>query len=163
MMTTHQTSSKSTQRVQAALETKGISFTIKELSSSARTALEAAQALGCEVAQIMKSLLFRTIESYRPVLVLASGQNRVNENQIKHLVGEEIVKAEATFTREVTGFAIGGIAPIAHHQKIDHIFIDEDLLKFDLLWAAAGTPHTVFCFRSADMSQLTSGIFTSIK
>jgi prolyl-tRNA editing enzyme YbaK/EbsC (Cys-tRNA(Pro) deacylase) len=97
------------------------------------------------------------------VLVLASGSNRVNEKTIEQHVGEKIVKADADFVRDVTGFAIGGIPPIGHKQKIDFIFIDEDLMKLGSLWAAAGTAYAVFNLSSKELLELTRGKIISIK
>jgi prolyl-tRNA editing enzyme YbaK/EbsC (Cys-tRNA(Pro) deacylase) len=111
----------------------------------------------------MKSLLFRTEESKQAILILASGANQVNESLIARLVGEKVVKAEADFVRKTTGFAIGGIPPLGHQQEIKYIFVDEDLLSFDTLWAAAGTPHTVFSLRSQDIQILTEGKIVAIK
>lgn len=153
---------KSAQSVQDALRQKGLAFKVIELSESTRTANEAAKAIGCEVAQIVKSLVFRTTESNKPILVLASGINRVNEKQIEGYVREEITKADADFTREVTGFSIGGVPPIGHHRLID-TFIDEDLLQFNKIWAAAGTPFAVFELHSKDLERLTGGKIISIK
>lgn len=153
--------SASAQRVQDVLSKKGLSFKVIELSSSARTAQEAADAIGCTVAQIVKSLIFRTKETGRPILVLASGVNRVNEKKIAEIVGEKIEKADAVFTREVTGYAIGGIPPVAHAQQIETL-IDEDLLKLGELWAAAGTPHAVFQLDSSNIVDLTAGKVVSI-
>ncbi|MEI7580211.1 MAG: YbaK/EbsC family protein [bacterium] len=157
------TLSKSAQSVQLALAEKGLTLTVIELSSSTRTAQDAAQSIGCSVAQIMKSLLFRTATTNQPVLVLASGPNRVNEKSIEQWVGEKIVKADADFTREVTGFAIGGIPPIGHKQAIAHTFIDEDLLHHEMLWAAAGTPHAVFSLNSSNIEELIKGKVIAIK
>jgi prolyl-tRNA editing enzyme YbaK/EbsC (Cys-tRNA(Pro) deacylase) len=95
-------------------------------------------------------------------LILASGPNRVNEKTIESYVGEKIIKADADFTREVTGFAIGGIPPIGHKQEIELIFIDQDLLKFNDVWAAAGTPNAVFNLRSNDLLEMTNGKVISI-
>jgi prolyl-tRNA editing enzyme YbaK/EbsC (Cys-tRNA(Pro) deacylase) len=149
-------------RVQKSLQEKGLAFEIKEFSESTRTALDVAAAIGCEVAQIVKSLLFKTVQTNKPILILASGQNRVNEKTIKALVGEAIVKADADFTREITGFAIGGIPPLGN-VKISTILIDEDLLNFEILWAAAGTPFTVFNLQSSDIQKMTHGKIVSIK
>lgn len=94
---------------------------------------------------------------------LASGINRVNEKIIEQWVGEKIVKADAHFTRDITGFAIGGVPPVGHKQTITHIFIDEDLLQHNVLWAAAGTPNAVFSLNSSDMESLTHGKIIAIK
>ncbi len=152
--------SKSAQSVQEALQKKGIDAQVLELPASTRTAEEAAKAIGCQTAQIVKSLIFRTKNSHRPILVLAGGINRVNEKTVAKAVGEEIVKADADFTREATGFAIGGIPPLGHKQQIE-TFIDEDLFKFKEVWAAAGTPHAVFNLDSAILAGL--GKVISIK
>jgi len=95
-------------------------------------------------------------------LVLTSGVNRVNEKTIEQLGGEKIKKADADFVRTVTGFTIGGVPPVGHAQKIT-TFIDEDLLQYDQVWAAAGTPHTVFCLKSSDLARITDGTIACIK
>ena len=153
---------KSAKSVQDALSSKGIEAEVVILDVSARTAEDAAKAIGCLVAQIAKSLIFRTKVSGRAILVLASGINRVNEKVIAKAVGEEIVKADADFTREKTGFAIGGIPPVGHKEKIE-TYIDEDLLQYEELWAAAGTPHAVFNLKPAILESLTGGRVIPIK
>lgn len=155
--------SKSAESVQQALLQKGLAIVVVELSSSTRTANEAAATIGCEIAQIVKSLLFRTKHTNQPVLVLASGINRVSEKAVEKLVGEHIVKADADFTREVTGFAIGGVPPVGHKQSIQHIFIDEELMHYKNVWAAAGTPHAVFTLPSGDIERITGGKVVSVK
>lgn len=154
--------SKSAQSVQDALSNQGIEAEVIELPASARTADEAAKAIGCEVAQITKSLVFRTKHTDKAVLILVSGVNRVNEKTIATGVGEDIVKADADFTREKTGFAIGGIPPVGHKQKLE-TYIDEDLLQYKELWAAAGTPHAVFRLDPAILQKLTNGKVISVK
>jgi prolyl-tRNA editing enzyme YbaK/EbsC (Cys-tRNA(Pro) deacylase) len=154
---------KSAQVVQEALYNKGLTVEVVELNSSARTAHEAASAIGCDVAQIVKSLLFRSETSDQPILILASGINRVNEKILESLLGEKIRKADADFTRLITGFAIGGVPPIGHKQTINIILIDKDLLRYEKLWAAAGTPHTVFCLPSHVLEDLTGGRVITIK
>lgn len=153
---------KSARMVQDVLFAKGLNFKVMELSASTRTAQEAAMTIGCEVAQIVKSLVFRTQETQKPILVLASGVNRVNEKNIEQEIGEKIIKADADFTRECTGFVIGGVPPVGHKQVMP-TFIDEDLLQFDELWAAAGTPNAVFNLHSSDLCKLTNGQVISIK
>ena len=120
--------SPSAQRVQQALNDLGFSLEVVELPDSTRTAVEAAQAIGCQVGQIVKSLVFKTKRSERPILVIASGSNRVNEKTIKALIGEPLGKADAAFVRQHTGFAIGGVSPIGHIQELQ-TFIDRDLLE----------------------------------
>ncbi len=154
--------SKSAQSVQNFLSQNGLEFKVIELSESTRTANEAAATIGCEVGQIVKSLIFRTKETNKPILVLASGANRVNEKAIEKEIGEKIEKADANFTRDVTGFAIGGVPPIGHNQVIT-TFIDEHLFKFRDLWAAAGTPNAVFNLQSIDLINLTQGKVISIE
>lgn len=154
--------SKSAQIVQNALQKKGLEFNVVELSDSTRTAEDAAKTIGCTVGQIVKSLIFKTKDSHKPILVLASGPNRVNEKAIAALLGERLEKADADFTREVTGFAIGGIPPVGHKQPIT-TFIDEDLLSYKDLWAAAGTPNAVFRLDSHTLMDLTDGKIMSIK
>ncbi|HAU3626780.1 TPA: YbaK/EbsC family protein [Legionella pneumophila] len=154
---------KSAKAIQDVLSQKGLTFKVIELSSSTRTANDAATTIGCDVAQIVKSLLFRSEKTNQPILILASGINRVNEKTIERLVGEKIVKANADFTREITGFAIGGVPPIGHKITITTIFIDEDLFKHETLWAAAGTPNAVFSLHSGDLKRLTKGSIISIQ
>lgn len=155
--------SKSATIVQRALFEKGLKFEVVELNASTRTANDAAMAIGCQVGQIVKSLLFRTKDTQRPVLVLASGKNRVSEEAIQRYVGEKISKADADFTREVTGFAIGGIPPIGHKNPLSLIFIDEDLLAYETLWAAAGTPNAVFFLPAKELQTLTGGKIVPLK
>lgn len=153
---------RSAKVVQDFLNSKGVGFSVRELSSSTRTADDAAQTLGCDVAQIVKSLVFKTKNTHKPILVLASGINRVNEKVIASHVGEKITKADAAFTRQVTGFAIGGIPPVAHAQPLE-TYIDEDLLQHAELWAAAGTPNTVFCLSAKELQELTGGTVITIQ
>lgn len=159
---TDKTLSKSAQTIQDALSKHGLHFEVVEFPDSTRTAADAAKTIGCEVAQIVKSLVFRTKDTHKPLLVLASGINRVNEKLIEQEVGEKITKADADFIREITGFAIGGVPPLGHKTAID-TFIDEDLLKFETLWAAAGTPNAVFNLSSADVKNLTDGKIIAVK
>jgi prolyl-tRNA editing enzyme YbaK/EbsC (Cys-tRNA(Pro) deacylase) len=135
--------SESAQKVQDALQKLGLSLEVVELPGSTRTALEAAQATGCQVGQIVKSLIFRTRSTGRAILVLVSGANRVNEKRLAQVVGEPIEKADAEFVRQQTGFAIGGVPPVGHSQLLE-TYIDQDLMNFAEIWAAAGTPHAVF-------------------
>lgn len=157
------TKSKSIMAVEQALLDAALSLDVRVLAASTRTAVDAATAIGCRVGQIVKSLLFKSVETGKPVLVLASGTNRVDETKISTMVGDKIIKADAAFTRESTGFAIGGVAPIGHKMKIPFVFIDEDLLHYDQLWAAAGTPHAVFSLAPADLIKLTNGKIMAVK
>lgn len=153
---------KSASFVQEALSKLQLECKVLELPSSTRTASDAASSIGCDIAQIVKSLIFKTKNTNKPVLVLASGPNQVNVKQIEAYVGESITKADADFVREVTGFAIGGIPPIGHKNSIDHIYIDRDLASLDEVWAAAGTPNAVFCIKSKDLVEATKGKVISI-
>jgi prolyl-tRNA editing enzyme YbaK/EbsC (Cys-tRNA(Pro) deacylase) len=146
-------SAPSALKVQAVL---GPRFTVLEFDASTRTSAEAAAAIGCEVAEIAKSLVFRAKTSGRPVLVVASGVNRVDEKKVAHLIGEKISRADAEFVREATGFAIGGVPPVGHLQP-PVTLIDEDLMRFETIWAAAGTPNSVFNLTPADLVELTGG------
>jgi len=148
--------SASAARVAAALEVRGFAFPVRELDRSTRTAAEAASAVGCKVEQIAKSILFRAAGSGRPVLVIASGANRVDEAAVAAILGEQLGRADADFVRRETGFAIGGVPPVGHERPVV-TFIDEDLLKFDEVWAAAGTPFAVFRLPSAALAGLTGG------
>jgi prolyl-tRNA editing enzyme YbaK/EbsC (Cys-tRNA(Pro) deacylase) len=154
--------SPSAQKVQQALEILGFSLQVVELPGSTRTAVEAAQAVGCQVGQIIKSLVFKTKRSERPILVIASGQNRVDEKRLEALIGEPLGKADADFVRQRTGFVIGGVPPVGHQEKLA-TFIDQDLLQFNELWAAAGTPHAVFQLKPAELLQMTGGLIADIK
>ncbi len=144
------------QRVQAALAARGAICRVVELPATTRTAQEAATAIGCRVEQIVKSLVFRTSSSGRPVLVLASGANRVDEGAVGRLVGESIAKADAAFVRTQTGFVIGGVPPLGHPEPLPTLF-DADLLRYAEVWAAAGTPHAVFAISPAELVAVTGG------
>ncbi len=150
------TLSSSAKKVQSALREAGFSGEVVELPGSTRTAAEAARAVGCEVGQIVKSLVFRAVHTDRPILVVASGANRVNERAVGDLIGEPLQKADAHFVRARTGFAIGGVPPIGHAETIE-TFVDEDLSNFSEIWAAAGTPNTVFRLTPGDLVRLTRG------
>ena len=144
------------QRVQAALAAFGLDLVVMEFSESTRTAQKAAEAVGCQVGQIVKSLIFQRQPSGKAILVAASGGNRVNEKQIKVMLGEKIVRADADFVRQVSGYPIGGVPPLAHDQKIETI-IDQDLLQYEEVWAAAGTPNAVFCLTPQQLVRITNG------
>lgn len=153
--------SESAQKVQDALDRHGVSCEVVELPGSTRTAQEAAQAVGCRVEQIAKSLVFQCKTTKRPVLVVASGANRVNEKKLRDLLSEPVRKADADFVREHTGFAIGGVPPAGLAKPME-IFIDEDLFKCEEIWAAAGTPHAVFKLTAADLVKITQGKVVTI-
>lgn len=152
---------ESAQRVQSLLQEMGYANQVVELPDSTRTAQEAAEAIGCEVAQIAKSIIFRLSPSDQPLLVVASGVNRVNEKSIAQHVTEKLGKADADFVREKTGFVIGGVAPIGHVTAV-MTFIDEDLLQYPSIWAAAGHPKAVFELKPDELVSLTQGQVISI-
>lgn len=146
----------SAQRVQDALTERGLGERVVELTQTARSAAEAAAALGCEVGQIAKSLVFRARQSGRAVLVVASGANRVDLPKVEALVAEPLDKADADFVREQTGYAIGGVPPVGHARPLLTV-IDEDLLAFEKIWAAAGHPSAVFPLTPQELRALTEG------
>ena len=153
---------KSAQKVQDALDAFGLSLAVTLMPDSTRTAQEAADALHCTVAQIAKSLIFRGAETGRPILIIASGANRVNEKAAGRLIGEKLARADADFVQEHTGFAIGGIPPLGHASLIA-AYLDEDLLQYGQIWAAAGTPHAVFALTPEILKTITGGEVISIK
>ncbi len=143
-------------RVQEIL---GPGFAVVEFEASTKTSADAAAAISCTVAQIAKSLVFRAGD--RPVLVVASGTNRVDEKKVGALLGEAIGRADADFVREKTGYAIGGVAPVGH-AVAPAILLDADLLQYETIWAAAGTPNAVFRLTPADLEKLTGGRFADV-
>lgn len=153
--------SENAQKVQDALNRHGVNCEVLELPGSTRTSQEAAQAIGCRVEQIAKSLVFQGKTTKRPVLVVASGANRVNEKKLRDLLSEPVKKADADFVREHTGFAIGGVPPAGFSKPLE-IFIDQDLFKYEEIWAAAGTPHAVFKLTAPDLVKITQGRVVSI-
>ena len=146
--------SKNSQKVQEYLNNFGLKINVLELTESTRTAQEAAIAAECEVGQIVKSLVFRSGED--ALMFLVSGKNQLDVKKVEGLIGKEISKADADFVKQKTGYVIGGVPPVAFSSPID-TFIDEDLLKFELVWAAAGTPHAIFQINSNDLARLTGG------
>ena len=154
--------SDSARRVQEALRACGLAGEVVELPDSTRTAVEAAQAVGCRVEQIVKSLVFRGQDSGRPILIAVSGANRVRESKVKNYVGEAIAKADADWVRERTGYAIGGIPPVGHSEALLTL-VDQDLLQYDEVWAAAGTPHAVFCLTPAELVRITGGQVVDVR
>jgi Cys-tRNA(Pro) deacylase len=153
--------SSSAKKVQDILQTRGFSCQVIELPNSTRTAKEAAQAVGCSVEQIVKSLVFKGKHTNKAVLVVASGPNRVNEQRLSELLGEPIEKAAADFVRQHTGFVVGGVPPLGHTEPLP-TFIDEDLLQYAEIWAAAGTPHAVFQLTPSDLQTMTGGQVVSV-
>jgi prolyl-tRNA editing enzyme YbaK/EbsC (Cys-tRNA(Pro) deacylase) len=154
--------SASARKVQEALEAHGVACPVVEMKETTRSAKEAAEALGCQVGQIAKSIIFKGEQTQQPILVIASGPNRVNEKKLSRLIAEPLLKADADFVREHTGFVIGGVPPIGHRSPL-RTFIDEDLLKFVEIWAAAGTPHAVFKLTPDELKKITQGQVVCIK
>lgn len=154
--------SSSARKVQEALASFGLSCQVVEMPQSTRTAEDAAQAVGCQVGQIAKSLIFKGEETLQPILVVTSGVNRVNEKTLVEFISEPIAKADADFVREKTGFAIGGVPPLGHSEPLK-IFIDADLLQYEEIWAAAGTPRAVFKLTPQDLQRITAGRVISVK
>jgi prolyl-tRNA editing enzyme YbaK/EbsC (Cys-tRNA(Pro) deacylase) len=148
-------------RVREALEAKGLKPGVVELDNTARSAREAAEALGIRVEQIVKSLVFRASGSGRPVLVAASGPNRVDESRISETLGEPIEKADANFVREKTGYSIGGVPPVGHIEA-PVVFVDQALLDEDEVWAAAGHTHAVFPLAPEELVRITGGRVVSV-
>ena len=154
--------SKKALLVQNVLNQFDLKFEVVELPDSTRTAQDAANALGCKVAHIAKSLVFRGKESGKYYLIIASGVNRVDERKIGSAIGEEIEIADAKSVEKATGFAVGGIPPVGHKNVLP-TYIDEDLLKYDDIWAAAGTPHAVFQLSPRDLKRITKGQVVEVK
>lgn len=150
------------QSVQEALKAYGLACQVVEMPQTTRTADDAALAVGCQVDQIVKSIIFKGKKTLQPILVVTSGANRVNEKIIARLIGEPITKADANFVREKTGFAIGGVPPVGHAQRLE-ILIDEDLLQYDDIWAAAGTPKAVFKLTPDELKKITNGKVIAVK
>ena len=154
--------SSSAQKVQDMLKSRGFDCIVVEHAESTRTAQEAADRAGCSLGQITKSLIFMGRTSRKPILVLTSGANRVDEKRIGEYVGEPIIRADADFVRTVAGFAIGGVPPIGHAQKME-TYLDEDLLQYPTVWAAAGTPNAIFELTPDDLVRMTGGRVVGVK
>ncbi len=154
--------SPTAQRVQDLLTERGFDCQVIEFTESTRTAQEAADRAGCLLGQITKSLIFKGKQSGKPILVLTSGANRVNEKLISEYAGESIGRADADFVRNATGFAIGGVPPLGHARPMETYF-DEDLLQYPTVWAAAGTPNAIFELTPGALLELTSANVARIK
>jgi prolyl-tRNA editing enzyme YbaK/EbsC (Cys-tRNA(Pro) deacylase) len=154
--------SDTAQRVENWLSGRGLTGRVREMTASTRTSAEAAAAIGCAVAQIAKSLIFRGRDSGTPLLVVASGVNRVDEKKLAALVGERVTRPDADYVRAATGFAIGGVPPAGHERAL-RTLVDADLLALDPIWAAAGTPVAVFHLTPAELLSLTSGEVADLK
>ena len=154
--------SPSAQKVQDKLKSLGFEYKVIEHEGSTRTAQDAANRAGCELGQIVKSLIFKGRESGKPILVLTSGANRVDEKRISEYAGEAITRPDADFVRSVTGFAIGGVPPIGHATPME-TYVDEDFLRYRSIWAAAGTPNAIFELLTEDLQKMTDGRVVQVK
>ena len=154
--------SASARRVQDALQTLGLDCQVRELAQSTRTAADAAASVDCQLGQIVKSLIFRTQHSDQAILVAVSGRNRLSEKKLSALIGEPITRPDADFVRVRTGFAIGGVAPVGHLTTLP-AYIDIDLLQYNTVWAAAGTPSALFMTTPTDLITMTQGTIADIK
>ena len=156
------TLSPTAQKVQDLLAERGFDCTVIEHAESTRTAQEAADRAGCLLGQITKSLIFKGRQTGKPILVLTSGANRVNEKLISEYAGEPIGRADPDFVRDVTGFAIGGVPPLGHLKPME-TYLDEDLLQYPTVWAAAGTPNAIFELTPGALLELTSANVARVK
>lgn len=143
----------SADRVQQALAALGVATSVREMPGSTRTAKDAAQAVGCATGQIAKSLVFRGKLSGGAILIIASGPNRVDEAKMAEAIGEPIERATPDFVRDVTGYAIGGVPPIGHRSELP-VWMDRALFAYEVIWAAAGTPHALFPIPPADLARI---------
>lgn len=151
---------QSVRRVVDALAAAGVEAEVKELSQSTRTADEAAAAIGTTVPRIVKSLVF--LADGQPLLALVSGSNRVDTSRLSEALGRKIERADAATVREATGFAIGGVAPVGHPAPLE-VVVDRDLLQYDVVWAAAGTPNAVFPIAPPTLVQIAGGQVIDLK
>jgi prolyl-tRNA editing enzyme YbaK/EbsC (Cys-tRNA(Pro) deacylase) len=147
---------KNTQLVQSFIQDNNLDCKILKFPEGTKTSQDAANAVGCDIKMIAKSIIFKSNETHRPIFISVSGPNRVSEKIVEQYIGENISKADGDFVREVTGFPIGGVAPFPHKNKIELAFIDEDLLQFEYVWVAAGTPDTVFIINTSKLIEITN-------
>lgn len=160
-MTTTAPLSPSARKVEEAALALDLPIRIIEHTAPTRTAEEAAAACGCAVAQIVKSLVFVGAESERPYILLVSGKNRVNEKGIAAVLGEKLNRPNAEFVRDLTGFAIGGIPPFGHSTRLTPV-LDPDLLEYETVWAAAGTPNAVFAVAPQALAEATAAAILKV-
>lgn len=153
--------SQSAQKVQEALKKYSIEVKVVQFTETTKTSQDAAKLIGCELAQIAKTIIFKGKNSNNPICVIASGIHRINEKRIEELIGEPLGKATPDFVLEKTGFVIGGVPPIGHATQMT-IFIDDALLKYNELWVAAGNPHAVFKLTPQELLKITQGKVVSI-
>lgn len=153
--------SKSARRFREALSARGHDIRIVSLSTSTRTAAEAAQTIGCSIAQIAKSIVFREVHGMRTVVVVASGENRVDVGKIEALFGARLEIADGNYVKRTTGYAIGGVPPAAHESETT-LFLDRSLKRYDEIWAAAGTPYAVFRIDPATLEEITGAVWHDV-
>ncbi len=146
--------SRSLNRVRDALEAAGLEADIREMPGNTRTAAQAAAAAGCQLDQIMKSIVFKGERSGKIVLFLTAGGNQIDPVKAEAVVGERPAKADASLIRSQTGFAIGGVAPVGHTNPV-RTYLDARLLEFDQVWAAGGTPRHIFCIDPREIQRIT--------
>lgn len=149
-------------RTQKLLIDAGVNTQVVEFDQPTRTSAEAAHAIGCQVGEIAKSVVFKSKISGQAVIVVASGKNRISENKITDLLGEQIERANADFVREKTGYVIGGVAPLGYANAVK-LILDRDLQAYKTIWAAAGTPFSVFCLTPQQLIQLTGAQWEDVK
>jgi prolyl-tRNA editing enzyme YbaK/EbsC (Cys-tRNA(Pro) deacylase) len=154
--------SPTAKRVQDLLTDHGFAVQVIEFAESTRTSKEAAERAGCSLGQITKSLIFRGQTSGKPILVLTSGANRVDEERISQYAGEPIGRADADFVQDVTGFAIGGVPPLGHVRQME-AYLDEDLMQYSTIWAAAGTPKAIFQLTPLQLQQMSGARVARVK
>lgn len=149
-------------RIQEVLRAHGLDTQVVEFERPTRTSAEAAAAIGCSVAEIAKSVVFRMKDTNRAAVVIACGDNRVSEEKVSALLGEALGRADADFVRESTGFAIGGVSPVGHtHPPV--VLLDQDLQRFAEVWAAAGTPFSVFPLSPRDLERITGAAWADVR
>lgn len=153
----HKPLQPSAQKVAEAAATLGLTIDIVTFEQPTRTAEQAAEAIGCAVGQIVKSLVF--VVGGKPVMALVSGSNQLETRKLAGLFGvgrKQVERADADTVREATGYAIGGVPPFGHATTIP-VYVDEDLTRYDVIWAAAGTPNAVFAITPADLLRAGGG------
>jgi prolyl-tRNA editing enzyme YbaK/EbsC (Cys-tRNA(Pro) deacylase) len=149
-------------RTEELLRDAGIDTQVVEFEQTTRTSAEAAAAIGCSVAEIAKSVVFRGRTSGQAIVVVASGNNRVSEAKVAALLGEPLARADAEFVRAATGYAIGGVAPVGHVQAV-RLLLDAELRRFARIWAAAGTPFAVFALTPDELARVTGAEWSDIR
>ncbi len=147
-------------RFEAWLSSTDFGVTVKEFPEGTRTAVEAARAVGCELGQIVKSLVF--VAGGKPVVALVSGSNRLDEHKVAMVAGKPVAKADAETARAATGYSIGGVPPFGHVTAVP-VFMDRDLMRFPVVWAAAGRPDSVFEIEPARLRELSNAEVVDLK